>query len=211
MLASRLVRVLLWSSVLCAATTARAESVLESLDRAKALYQAGDRAGTRQVLTPIAKTLEAEEKDQLAAMLPTPLPGWKGEYKTLAGMGSPDIPFYASQHYVDESRKFKSGDLTLPTDVILTVEYNPGAVKRHREEAADPAKAKAKNKQFISTGDPLVFKKLCPSTWCADTGDLEVVRIIDEKFIVYVLENPRPGNVDEMVAYARRVQPPAKR
>jgi hypothetical protein len=92
--------------------------------------------------------------------------------------------------------------------IFVGIESDPAKAASFIELSQNKQKAAAANKDFAIVGDLLVYKVLCPSSWCSDTGAVHVIRIIDNRIVVLVNSSPSTTLVSEMIAFAHAVRPP---
>lgn len=74
---------------------AAADDILDALDAALKAYQAGDLTGSKQQLDLAATLVGRKNAEGFAAVLPQPLPGWKGDRPQTSMVGG--MGFAASQ------------------------------------------------------------------------------------------------------------------
>jgi hypothetical protein len=184
----------------CLAVPASADDALNAIDQARKAYVAGNRAAASEYLESAMKLVLTSQQDELTSWLPDPLPGWRVDHTNNIGA------VLVLRAYNNDSKSYKQGSLTLSSVISVGIESDPAKAASFIELSKNKQKAAADHKEFTVLGDLLIYRVLCPSDWCADTGDVHVIRIIDNKIIVLINSRPGATLVNEMVAFARAVR-----
>lgn len=86
----QIVRIFALSLVLAAgvAPAFAADDILDAIDAGRKAYQAGDMQNAKQSLDLASQLIGQKNAEAFAAMLPTPLPGWKAEKAQANAIGA---------------------------------------------------------------------------------------------------------------------------
>ncbi|HVV62688.1 MAG TPA: hypothetical protein VHD14_13125 [Pseudolabrys sp.] len=176
-------RIVLGVALLAAAAPAfAADDIIDAIDQARKAYQAGDLPGAKQSLDMASQLIGQKNAEGFAALLPAPLPGWKGEKAETASVGV--AMFGASS----ASRRYTGPD---GKDVEVRITGDSAMVMQFAQLLVNPAIAGAMGK-LIRVGNQRAIQ----------TREGDVNMVVNNKVLVTVT-----GSADEKakLAYAQAV------
>ncbi|MGB7258244.1 MAG: hypothetical protein WBD48_09235 [Pseudolabrys sp.] len=159
-----------------------ADDIIDAIDQARKSYQAGDLPGAKQSLDMASQLIGQKNAEGFAALLPAPLPGWKGEKPETASVG---VAMFgassASRRYTGPNGK----------DVEVRITGDSAMVMQFAQLLVNPAIAGAMGK-LIRVGNQRAIQ----------TREGDVNMVVNNKVLVTVT-----GSADESakLAYAQAV------
>lgn len=160
-----------------------ADDILDAIDGARKAYQAGDMQNAKQSLDLASQLIGQKNAEAFAALLPSPLPGWKAEQAQTNALGAAVFggASAASRSYSDD--KGANVEVSITGDSAMLMQFGP--------MLNNPALAGAMGK-LIKIGSQRAIQ----------THDGDVIMMVGNKFMVHV-----QGSADAVakLAYAQAV------
>ena len=160
-----------------------ADDILDAIDGARKAYQVGDMQNAKQSLDLASQLIGQKNAEAFAALLPSPLPGWKGEQAQTNALGAAVFggASAASRSYSDD--KGANVEVSITGDSAMLMQFGP--------MLNNPALAGAMGK-LIKIGSQRAIQ----------THDGDVIMMVGNKFMVHV-----QGSADAVakLAYAQAV------
>jgi hypothetical protein len=159
-----------------------ADDILDAMDQARKAYQAGDLTGAKQSLDLASQLIGQKNAEGFAALLPAPLPGWKGDKAQTSALGQ--VGFGAST--ANRTYTNEKGDT-----VEVQITGDSAMIMQFATLLNNPSIAGAMGK-IVRVGSQRAIQ----------TRDGDINMIVNNKFLVQVT-----GSADEAtkLAYAQAV------
>ena len=165
----QIVRIFALSLVLAAgvAPALAADDILDAIDAGRKAYQAGDMQNAKQSLDLASQLIGQKNAEAFAAMLPTPLPGWKAEKAQANAIGAAMFggASAASRSYTND--KGDNVEVSITGDSAMLMQFGP--------MLNNPALAGAMGK-LIKVGAQRAIQ----------TNDGDVLMMVGNKFMIHV-------------------------
>ena len=159
-----------------------ADDILDAIEAARKAYQAGDMAGAKQSLDLASQLVGQKNAENLAALLPSALPGWKAEKVEATSVG---VTVFG---VTSASRRYTGPD---GRDVQVRITGDSALVLHFARLFMNPTIAGAMGK-LISIGDQRALQ----------TSEGSINMVVADKFLVTVEGS---ADIDAKLTYAKAV------